>query len=91
VEIKSLSAASVVTSDKDELSGTVVGSNTGYKVINVEDANGTIHSVYYNTKTNFLKSNGNSTTAKEISNGASVTVTGAEKNGVFEATIVIVK
>ncbi len=90
-EIKTLSASSVVTNDKDELSGTVVGSNTGYKVINVEDANGSIHSVYYNSKTNFLKSNGNSTTAKEIPNGASVTVTGAEKNGIFEATIIIVK
>lgn len=90
-EIKTLSTSTVASTTQGEVSGTVVGSNTGYKVINIEDANGTIQSIYYNNKTTFLKSNGNSTTAKEIENGATVTVTGSEKNGIFEATIVIVK
>ena len=90
-QILSLSASSVSTNEKGEFSGTITGLNSSYKVINVEDDNGNILSVYYNTKTTFLQSNGNSTTAKALEKGASVSVTGSENNGIFEATIIIVK
>lgn len=90
-EIKSISASSVAVSENGQIIGTLVGVNTSYKVLNIQDENGNIQSVYYNSKTNFLKSSGTSTTAKELEKGASVTVTGAESNGIFEATIIIVK
>lgn len=90
-QILSLSASAVSINEKGEFSGTVTGLNHGYKVINVEDDNGNILSVYYNTKTTFLESNGASATAKSLEKGASVSITGSENNGIFEATIVIIK
>ena len=90
-EIKTLTASSVSTNEKGELTGTVTGLNTSYKVITVKDESGNSQSIYYNSKTTFLKSSGETTTAKSIEKGATVSITGADNNGVFEATIVIVK
>lgn len=90
-QIASLSTSSVSTNEKGEFSGTVTGLNHNYKVINVEDENGNIVSVYYNTKTTFLESNGASATAKSLEKDTAVSVTGWENNGIFEATIVIIK
>lgn len=90
-EIKSLSASSVSTNEKGEITGTVMGVNTGYKVITVKDEKGNTQSVYYNSRTTFLKSSGDTTTSKSLEKGTSVSITGAESNGVFEATIVIIK
>ncbi|MBE5039930.1 S-layer homology domain-containing protein [Ructibacterium gallinarum] len=90
-EIRTLMASSVSTNEKGEVTGTVTGINTSYKVITVEDSNGNSQSIYYNTKTTFLKSSGDTTTAKSIEKGATVSITGAENNGIFEATIIIVK
>lgn len=90
-EVKSITASSVSTNEKGEFSGTVVGVNTTFKVITITDADGNNHSVYYNTNTTFLNSNGSSSAAKSIEKGASVSVTGADSNGVFVATIVIIK
>lgn len=69
----------------------MTGLNTSYKVITVKDESGNTQSIYYNAKTTFLKSSGETTTAKSIEKGATVSITGADNNGVFEATIVIVK
>lgn len=90
-EIKSVSAATITTNEKGEMVGTVVGKNTSYSVITIEDENGNTQSVYYNAKTTFLNSNGQAATAKSIEKGATISVTGADKNGVFEATIIIIK
>ena len=90
-EVKTLTASSVSTNEKGELTGTVTGLNTSYKVITVKDESGNTQSIYYNAKTTFLKSSGETTTAKSIEKGATVSITGADNNGVFEATIVIVK
>lgn len=90
-EVKSLSASSVVTNEDGQFTGTVTGKNTTYKVINIKDESGNIQSVYYNSATTVLNSSGTTTSVKSIENGASVSVTGAYKNGVFEATIIIVK
>lgn len=90
-QILSLSASSVSTNEKGEFSGIITGLNNSYKVINIEDEDGNILSVYYSSKTTFLQSNGNSTTYKSLEKGATVSVTGSENNGIFEATIVIIK
>ncbi len=90
-EIKSLAATTIVTDEGGEITGTVTGKNTSYKVITLEDEDSNIHSIYYNSSTTFLNSNGSSTTYKSIEKGTKLSVTGAYKNGVFEATIIILK
>ncbi len=90
-EIATIIASSSVASQTGEISGTVTGVNTSYKVITIEDDEGETQNIYYGSNTTFLKNNGNTTSAKNIEKGATVLVTGAEKNGVFEASIVIVK
>ncbi len=89
--VKTLNATTVTTTENGEIVGTLVGVNTNYKVLSIEDQNGNMQSVYYNAKTAFLKSNGNATTAGAIEIGASVSVVGVQKNEIFEATIVIAK
>ncbi|MGN1092704.1 MAG: hypothetical protein ACI4RS_03520, partial [Monoglobaceae bacterium] len=90
-EIKTLSASTITTTENGEFSGTVTGKNTTYKVINVKDDNGNIQSVYYNSATTFLNSSGISSSVKNIENGSSISVTGKYNNGIFEATIIIIK
>lgn len=90
-EVKSITAASVATNEKGEMIGEVTGKNINYSVITIEDEDGNAQSVYFNSKTTFLNSDGKETTAKAIEIGATISVTGANKNGIFEATIVIVK
>ena len=65
--------------------------NYGSDFMTIEDEDGNSRSVYYNTKTTFLTRTGTSTTAKSIQEGSEISVVGAEKNGVFEATIIILK
>lgn len=89
--VKSISTSTVPVNEKGEFVGTVKGKNTTYKVITVEDSDGNSQSVYYNNNTKFLASNGSTLTVKSISEGTSVSVTGSSKNGVFEATIIIIK
>lgn len=90
-EVKTLSASAVVTNEKGEFSGTVTGVNTTYKVITVTDESGNTQSVYYSSKTTFLKTSGSTATSRDIEKGANLSITGAENNGVFEATIIIIK
>lgn len=90
-EISKISVSSVPTNEDGQLEGTVTGLNTSYYVITVEDKNGDKQSVYYNTRTTFLKRDGSPTNPKAIQKGMNVAVTGANKNGVFEASIVIVQ
>ena len=89
--VKTLSAATASTSEKGQIEGVVTGKNTSYKVITAEDSDGNIQSIYYNNNTKFLNSNGSSVSVKNIENGAKISVTGVENNGVFEATIIIIK
>lgn len=90
-EIKTVSASTVAVNEKGEMTGTVTGKNTTYKVITIKDDDGNTQSVYYNNNTKFLSSNGSNSTVKALENGSKVTVTGADKNGVFEATIIIIR
>lgn len=90
-EVKTLTTSSVVVKEKGEMVGIVTGKNTNYSVITIEDEDGNTQSVYYNSATTFLNSSGKTIAAKTIEKGATVSVTGSETNGVFEATIVIVK
>lgn len=89
--VKTLSAATASTSEKGQIEGVVTGKNTSYKVITAEDSDGNIQSIYYNNNTKFLNSSGSSVSVKNIENGAKISVTGVENNGVFEATIIIIK
>lgn len=89
--VKSLSTSTVPLNEKGELTGTATGKNTTYKVINVQDESGNIYSVYYNNNTKFFTSNGSTASVKNISDGTSLSITGGSKNGVFEATIIIIK
>ncbi len=90
-EVQSISASTIAVSESGEMSGTVTGKNTSYNVITIEDEDGNAQSIYFNSKTTFLNSSGNSTTVKSLENGSKISVTGAYKNGVFEATIIIIK
>ena len=90
-EVKTLATSTVSVDETGELVGTVTGKNTTYSVFTIEDEDGNSRSVYYNSKTTFLTRTGASTTAKSVQEGAKVSVVGAEKNGVFEATIIILK
>ena len=89
--VKSLSTSTVPLNEKGELTGTATGKNTTYKVINVKDESGNTYSVYYNNNTKFFTSNGSTASVKNISDGTSLSITGGSKNGVFEATIIIIK
>ena len=89
--VKSLSTSTVPLNEKGELTGTATGKNTTYKVINVQDESGNTYSVYYNNNTKFFTSNGSTASVKNISDGTSLSITGGSKNGVFEATIIIIK
>lgn len=90
-EIKLLTTSTVATNEKGEFTATAVAVNTTYKVITVTDDDGNSQSVYYNSKTTFLKSSGSTAKASDIEKGATLSITGAETNGVFEATIIIIK
>lgn len=90
-EIKTVSASTASVNEKGELTGTVTGKNTSYKVITVKDDNGNVQSVYYNNNTKVLSSNGTTSSVRTLENGAQITVTGADQNGVFVATIIIIK
>lgn len=90
-EIKTVSASTASVNEKGELTGTVTGKNTAYKVITVKDDNGNVQSVYYNNNTKVLSSNGTTSSVRTLENGAQITVTGADQNGVFVATIIIIK
>lgn len=90
-EIKTVSASTASINEKGELTGTVTGKNTSYKVITVKDDNGNVQSVYYNNNTKVLSSNGTTSSVRTLENGAQITVTGADQNGVFVATIIIIK
>lgn len=89
--VKSLSTSTVPLNEKGELTGTATGKNTTYKVITVKDEAGNTYSVYYNNSTKFFTSNGTTASVKSISEGTSLSITGGSKNGVFEATIIIIK
>ena len=89
--VKSLSTSTVPLNEKGELTGTATGKNTTYKVINVQDESGNTYSVYYNNNTKFFTSNGSTASVMNISDGTSLSITGGSKNGVFEATIIIIK
>ncbi len=90
-EVKTLSASTITTTEDGQFTGTVTGKNTTYKVINVKDDSGNIQSVYYNSATTFLNSSGISSSVKNIETGSNVSVTGKYNNGIFEATIIIIK
>lgn len=90
-KIATIIATTVSANEDGEISGTVTGINTSYKVITIEDKEGETQNIYYNSDTAFLKNNGSSTSVKNIEKGSTVLITGAESNGVFEASIVIVK
>ncbi len=90
-EIKTINASTFVTNEKGEFTAEILNTNTSYKVITVVTEDGTEQDVYYNTKTNFLKSSGATIAARELKKGMKLSITGAENNGVFEATIIIVK
>ena len=57
----------------------------------IKDENGNTRSVYYKSNTTFLNSNGQSATIKSIEPGMNISVTGVDNNGIFEATIIIIK
>lgn len=90
-EVKTLTAASISVSENGEMTGTVTGKNTSYNVITIKDDDGNTQSIYYNSRTTFLTSSGQTSTVKSIENGATISVTGKESNGLFEAAIVIIK
>lgn len=90
-EVSRISVSSIPTNENGQVEGTVTGLNTSYYVITIEDTNGDTQSVYYNTKTTFLKRDGSATSARAIEKGMNITVTGSNKNGIFEATIIIVQ
>ena len=90
-EIRTLNASSVVANEKGEFTAVAESVNTNYKVITVIDENDEEQSVYYNTKTKFLKNSGESATARDIKAGQTLNITGAETSGIFEATIIIIK
>lgn len=90
-EVRKIECATSTKVLSGELSGQVLSLNTTYKVIEIKDENGEKHSIYYNGKTAFLNKNGTSAQAKDVTKNVYVSVTGSENNGVFEASIVIIK
>ncbi len=89
--VQTIAATNVTVAENGELTGKVTGKNVSYNVVTIEDADGNAHSIYFNTRTTVLASDGSTTNVKLIENGATISATGAYKNGVFEATIIIVK
>lgn len=90
-EIKHISVSTSGVSTTGEFVGEVTAKNTGYKLISIKDENGNTRSVYYKSNTTFLNSNGQSATIKSIEPGMNISVTGVDNNGIFEATIIIIK
>lgn len=90
-EVRKIVSTTSATAENGEIDGEVTGINTSYNVITVEDEKGNSQSIYYNSKTAFLKKDGTSVAAKSIVKGNYISATGSTKNGIFEASIVIVK
>lgn len=87
-EIESSTSASIT---QGELAGQVLSINTNYKVISIEDSDGNQQNIYYNNKTTFLSRDGSSVSTRDIERGDYISVTGGENDGVFEATIIILR
>ncbi len=88
--LSSIESSATAAYGKTSVSGKVQSVNNTLKVISLQGVGGSTETVYYDSSTTFLKSNGKSATAKDIVAGSSVSVTGSDTTGYFVATIIII-
>ncbi len=88
--LSSIESSATASYGKTSVSGKVQSVNNTLKVISVQGAGGATDTVYYDSSTTFLKSNGKSASSKDIVAGSNVSATGADTTGYFVATIIII-
>ncbi len=88
--LSSIESSATATYGKTSVSGKVQSVNNTLKVISLQGVGGSTETVYYDSSTTFLKSNGKSATAKDIVAGSNLSVTGSDTTGYFVATIIII-
>ena len=88
--LASIESSSTGSYGKTSVSGKVQSINTTLKVISVLNQSGGTDTVYYESSTTFLSSNGKSASVKDIKAGSSINVTGSDSTGYFVATIIII-
>ena len=88
--LASIEASSTGSYGKTSISGKVESINTTLKVITIQNQSGGTDTVYYESGTTFLNSNGKSSSVKDVKAGSNINVTGSDSTGYFVATIVIV-
>ncbi len=88
--LSSIESSATATYGKTSVSGKVQSVNNTLKVISLQGVGGATETVYYDSSTTFLKSNGKSATAKDIVSGSNLSVTGSDTTGYFVATIIII-
>ncbi len=75
---------------KSQITGTVKSTNTSYGLMIVEE-NGVEYDVFVNSNTKIIDStSGRTLLLKSVEKGKSVTVTGSNSSGVFEASVVVI-
>ncbi len=75
---------------KNSITGKVQTINTTLKVITVVSATGGTETIYYNSDTTVLTSDGKTAKIKDITDGSNISATGSDSTGYFVATIIIV-
>ncbi len=88
--LASIESSSSGSYGKTAVSGKVQSINTTLKVISVLNQSGGTDTIYYDSSTTFLKSDGKSASVKDIKTGNSLNVTGSDSTGYFVATIIII-
>lgn len=88
-EIRSVTATSVAS--KTQVIGVIKAINSKYYMITVTGEDGEEESVFVNSSTKYLNEKNNSIELKDLKKGQSISVTGSNSSGVFEARVVIVQ
>ncbi len=88
--VASIESSATSSTGKTNVTGKVVSINSTLKVITVTNEMGGTDTVYYDSKTTFLKgSTGKAITAKDVVAGSNISATGSDSTGYFVATIII--
>lgn len=88
--VASIESSATSSTGRTNITGKVASVNSTLKVITVTNENGGTDTVYYDTKTTFLKgSTGKNITSRDVVAGSNISATGSDTTGYFVATIII--
>lgn len=88
--LSAIESGSTASYGKTTVSGKVQSINNTLKVISIQGVNGGTETVYYDSGTTFLKSDGKEATSRDVVPGSDLNVTGSDTTGYFVASIIII-